>query len=231
MHLAPHDQDIEPTDLTAHRQSTDTPPELCVQVTTFRRELPAQRTEGEFLTLELHGHIGFGPDQDRNLMLATEGHSCVPPKLPIQQETRHGDARREAILDDVDHFLRGGAVRVTGRLKGLGNLETLQQRNGILTEPDQGRGGELMAQTSLGLTAVVVIDAFHRPSGVGHHDEINGQERAFWRVFGATLEVFCRCEGVPCHLLRDGTFPQGAIGDETAEAGDPVQLSGDDAVR
>ena len=88
-----------------------------------------------------------------------------------------------------------------------------------------------MAQTGLGLTAVVVIDAFHRPSGVGHHDEIDGQERAGRRVPGSTLEVFRRCEGVPRHLFGDGTFPQGAVGNEATEAGDPVQLSGDDAVR
>ncbi|WP_291430733.1 hypothetical protein [Deinococcus sp.] len=59
VHLAPQGQDIEPTDLTGDRQSADTPPELRVQVAAVWRELFAQRTEGESLTLELHGHIGF----------------------------------------------------------------------------------------------------------------------------------------------------------------------------
>ncbi|MFT2718992.1 hypothetical protein ACMT4L_03210 [Deinococcus sp. A31D244] len=149
---------------------------------------PTESSSSQLPTLELHRHIGFGTDQYRNLMLATEGHGRVPPELSIQQEPRHGDARREAILNNVDHFLRGGAVRITGRLKGLRNLEALQQRNWIFTEPDQGSGSELMAEAGLCLTAVVVIDAFHRPSGVGHMTKSmarNAPEGAFlarcWR--------------------------------------------------
>ncbi|WP_189104736.1 hypothetical protein, partial [Deinococcus knuensis] len=69
--------------------------------------------------LELHRHIGFGTDQDWNLMLATEGHGRIPPELSIQQKTRHGDAGREAILDDVDHFLSRCTVRIALCMQGL----------------------------------------------------------------------------------------------------------------
>ncbi|WP_230285894.1 hypothetical protein, partial [Deinococcus sp. 23YEL01] len=54
-----------------------------------------------------------------DLMLATEGHGRVPPELSIQQKTRHGDAGREAILDDVDHFLSRCTVRIALCMQGL----------------------------------------------------------------------------------------------------------------